>query len=227
MYRKLLYLFFVSFLVPIALFSQNFYRIQADFTIKQKNADGSSSLTIGKVYYDKNYKKIVYDISFPDKEIWVTQDTSLYKFRDKKFTTRLTIPAITEFSIFNLSLNGTLTNFGMESSPYKIANVEKENGMVLTTWQPPTEMTKSFGKIVTSQKEKKLFGVVLFNVKGEIINKQFFKNYESSSGIEFPNEIVQITYANGKESYQLTTYTNIHIDDYTEEEIYNYAIPVR
>lgn len=225
--KKIINLFILFFLYPLFLFSQNSYRLKADFTIKQKNADGSSSLTIGKVYYDRNYKEIVYDISFPEKEIWVTKDTSLYKFNNKKFIGRLSIPAITEFSIFNLALNGTLNNFGLESSPFTIGKVEKENGMVLTTWDPPLKMTKQFGRIIISQKEKKLFGVVVFNAKGEIMLKQFFKNYDNTSGIEFPMEIVQITYLNGKESYQVTTYSNIYIDDYNEDEMYHYPITVK
>jgi hypothetical protein len=206
------------------VFSQNFYRLSADFTIKQKNADGSSSLTIGKVYYDKNYKEIVYDISFPEKEIWVTKDTSLYKFVDKKFVNRQTVPSITEFSIFHLSLNGSLSNFGLESSPFTIFKVEKENGMVLTTWAPPAKAAKIFGKVVVSQKEKKLYGVAIFNAKDQVMNKQFYKDYDNTSGIEFPKEIVQISYINGKESYQVTTYSNIIVDDYSEEEMYNYPL---
>ncbi len=215
---------FFFFIFPLFTFSQNFYRIKADFTIKQKNADGSSALTVGKVYYDKNYKEIVYDISFPEKEMWITKDTSVYKFVDKKFVSRQTVPAIAEFSIFHLCLNGTLTNYGLESSPYTIYNVEKENGMVLTTWMPPAKMAKFLGKVIVSQKDKKLYGVAMCNIKGETLNKQFYKNYDSNSGIEFPKEIVQITYINGKENYQVTTYENIIIDDYSEEEMYNYPV---
>ena len=156
MQKKIILILF--FIFPLVLFSQNFYRIKADFTIKQKNADGSSSLTVGKVYYDKNYKEIIYDISFPEKEIWVTKDTLLYKFADKKLLNKKKVPAIAEFSIFHLSLNGTLNNFGLESSPYTIGTVEKEKGMVLTTWIPPANMEKNLGKVVISQKEKKYLG---------------------------------------------------------------------
>lgn len=38
---------------------QQFYRFKAETSIKDKLSDGSFRLTMGKVYYDKLYKKIV------------------------------------------------------------------------------------------------------------------------------------------------------------------------
>jgi len=46
--------------------------------IKAKSPTGEQQLTVGKLYYDKNVKQIVYDVSFPEKEIWVQRDTVLY-----------------------------------------------------------------------------------------------------------------------------------------------------
>jgi hypothetical protein len=57
-----IFLFFFSVLSGTA---QEYYRLSADFTVKIKNADGQKNLTKGKVYYDKNYKNLIYDISFP------------------------------------------------------------------------------------------------------------------------------------------------------------------
>ena len=84
-----------------------------------------SKLTIGKFYYDKNIGKVVYDISFPEKQILVSKDTVLYHFIDGKLNNKTRAFNMAQFSIFNISLNNQLTNYGFEESFYSIDNVEK------------------------------------------------------------------------------------------------------
>ena len=227
-FKKLIRLtFFIlifQFLLPELTLGQQFFRIKADFSIKEKGADGKEQLTMGQVYYDKTSKKIVYNIKFPEKETWVIIDTTLYRIVDSKIKETRTIPAIAEFSMFHLCLNGGITDYGLKQSFYTIEKVEKENNMVITTWKAPDKMSKTFGKILLSQENKKLFGVVLFSPTNVLLSKQFFKNYTNVNGLEFPTEIVQILYIKGKESYQLTTYKNIIVDDLKEDNIYNYRL---
>jgi len=58
--------------------AQTFNRIEADFSIKEKDINGNKLLTIGRVYYDKNIRKIVLNISFPEKIIIVATDSLVY-----------------------------------------------------------------------------------------------------------------------------------------------------
>lgn len=67
--------------------------------------------------------------------------------------------------------------------------------------------------------------MVFIDSKDKIIRKQFFDNYQNFRGLEFPMEIVDISYTLNKENYQVTTYKNLEIDDVTEDYIYNFAIP--
>lgn len=222
------YIFFLLFIfLDSPIFAQQFFRIKADVSIKEKGADGKERLTMGQVYYDKTAKKIVYNIKFPEKETWVIVDTVLYRIVDKEIKDVKTIPAIAEFSIFHLSLNGGIADYGLKKSFYTIEKAEKENDMVITTWLAPEKFSKTFGKILLSQKDKKLFGVVFFSPANVLLSKQFFKNYTNVNGLEFPTEIVQITYPvnkAGEENYQLTTYKNIIVDDLKEDNIYNYKL---
>lgn len=122
---------------------QNYYRMRADFTIKEKNVDTTASLVMGTVYYDKFEKRIVYQITFPKAETWVHADTSVYRLVDGKVQDRKTLPNIMEFTMFHLALNQNLTDFGMKNSIFKISEVSREGDQVLTTWAPPPSWPSS------------------------------------------------------------------------------------
>lgn len=97
--------------------------------------------------------------------------------------------------------------------------------MVITTWEPPRSHSRMFGKVMISNKERKLYGIVFFDKDGAIVKKQFFSKYLSINGLEFPGEVVEILYDEGHESYRITKYKNIVLDDLSNEILYNYPIP--
>lgn len=218
----LILLFLVTTLVVNA---QQFYRVKADFTIKEKHANGNSQLVVGTVYYDKGAKKIVYSITFPEKETWVSSDTTTYKFASGKLASKHKVPFTTEFSIFHISLNGKLPNYGLEGSYYSIKKVEKENGMVITTWEPDPQLKGAFGNVIMSNKDKKLYGIVFMDTKGKVKSKQFYRNYTNTHGFEFPTEVIEISYTPKGENKKITTYKNIVVDDLRENNMYDYPLP--
>jgi hypothetical protein len=221
---KFLYLIFF----PLSLLQtepQLFFRISMDFVIKAKSPAGDQQLTVGKLYYDKNIKQIVYEVSFPEKEIWVQKDTVLYKIVNSKVVSRQRIPSGIEFSIYNLVLNGNLADYGLKRTKFRIKKVEKSEGNVISTWEPPDVSKKVLGDILLSNVNQQLNGIVFKNSAGEIVAKQFFRNYAKVKGLSFPQEIIKENYINGQKIYELTNFTNIIINDLSGDNTYNYKIP--
>ncbi len=217
-------IFFISLVLVFSLksYSQNYYRISGEFSIKGK-AENSAQLVMGKFYYDKNEKKLIYKNIFPEKATWITSDTNIYKVVDNKIVSRQTIPDITLFSMYNLVLNNQMNNFGLEGSIFKLENVEGADGQTISTWLPPKKMEKIFGKILISTKDNNLFGIIFFNSEDVILKKQFFEDYTLTNGLAFPGKITEITYNDdGKETYQVTTYKNIQVNDHNEESSYHF-----
>jgi hypothetical protein len=124
--------------------------------------------------------------------------------------------------MYNMVLNSQLDNFGLDGSMFTLENVENENDQVITTWVPPRSMKKFYGKIMISSKDNNLFGIVFFSPEGEIIKKQFFEDYSFTNGLAFPGKITEITYKDGKETFQVTTYKNIQVNDHSEESHYHF-----
>jgi hypothetical protein len=217
--------FILLFIVlPKMIFGQHFFRIQGNITVKEKT-EVQSQLTIGKFYYDKNTGKIVYDISFPEKQVMVSKDTVLYQFVNGELKSRTRTFNMAQFSVFNLSLNNQLTNYGLENSFYSIDNVEKEGDLVITTWIPERSKRKYFGKVLISTRNKRLHGVVFYNAQGKVAGKQFFEDYAVINGLSFPMKIVRINYVDETESYQITTFENIQLNNLNETYFYDYPLP--
>jgi len=211
--------------LPRIIFGQHFFRIQGDITVKEKS-EFQSQLTIGKFYYDKNTGKVVYDISFPEKQIMVSEDTVLYQFINGELKSKTRTFNMAQFSIFNLSLSNQLTNYGFEKSFYSIDNVEKDGELVITTWIPEKNKRKYFGKVLISTKNKRLHVIVFYNARGELAGKQFFENYTVINGLPFPMKIVKINYIGEIENYQITTFENIQLNNLDETYFYDYPLPL-
>lgn len=221
---KYLFLLFFPLLLP-QVNSKFFFRIKTDFIIRTKSSTGKQQLTVGKLFYDKNIKQIVYEITFPEKETWIQKDTILYKIVNSKVIGNQRIPAGIEFSIYNLVLNGNLSDYGLKTTKFRIKKVEKSDGNVISTWEPPAEWKKKFGDILLSDINQRLNGIVFKNSAGEVIAKQFFRNYITVKGLLFPQEIVKEIYSNDQKVYELTTFSNIIINDISDENKYDFKIP--
>ena len=210
----------------IAFAQQQYYRVRADFSIKEKHTKGSSNLTMGSVYYDKFMKRIVYNVTFPEKQVWVFYDTNMFKISAGNVDRKPMIPGYVDFSIFNLTLNNNLTNYGLQKSVYEVKSTVKEADMVIITWAPKKEYEKLLGLVKISTKEGRLHGVLFYNAKGRLIGKQIFNNYFKIRGFEMPTEILYFYYhEDGSEIHQITTFKNIKVNDFAESQFYNYPIP--
>lgn len=193
--------------------------------MKVKSVSGQQQLTVGKVYYDKNIKQIVYNITFPEKQVWIQKDTVLYKIVASKLIGKQPIPTIIDFSIYNLALNGNLSDYGLKNTKFKIVKVDRSEANVISTWMPPAELKKYFGNVLLSNSDQQLNGIIFKNSNDEVVSRQFFRNYIKVKGLSFPQEIIKETYSNGQKAYELTTFSNILINDVSGDNEYNYKIP--
>lgn len=207
-------------------FAQLYNRIEADFTVKEKSIDGSQNLYSGKVFFDLNYQKIVYSIQFPKKSTIVITPSALWVIENGEIISKTDGEHLVRFSIFQLTLKGSLDNFGLEDSPFELSKVERTGEMVISTWKLPKQLIDVKSKIMLSQINKNLYGMVSFDVEGNILSKHVFEDYKVVKGIGFPTKVIQFNYLNGEtQNTRITTYRNIQINNTGNEDYYNYHIP--
>ena len=218
------------FMLPNLSIGQHRFRLNAEFSIKEKNADGKLGLTMGTVYYDKTFKKIVYQVRFPEKETWVISDTVFHRIVNGKLVAKQFIPMLPSSTLFDYALANNLGNFGLEKSFYKAGNPKKDGDQVITTWTPDDRLKKAFGEVVISRKNNQLYGIAFYSPKNELLKKQIFKGYLKAGGISFPEEITEIIYkieANGmrSQSTKISTFKNLVVNDLKDQNIYNFPVP--
>lgn len=223
-------------ILPQIVLGQYYFRVKADVTIREKGLNEDYKLVIGKVYYDVHHKKIVYDITFPEKEKWLLIDTSIYYFKDDRLVERKLSPVFPEFSVFHLVLQGGLQEYGLASHPMiRVKEIEKTDERVIKTLGPVSEYEDAMGKIKISTQDRKLEAVLLYNVDGRLMSRQFFSDYALIKGLQFPLNIVQYIYPNpeiqpntkeGDEVLIQTIFSNVQINRTDEEYIYNFPVPL-
>lgn len=214
----------ILILLPLQAMSQKYYRIKANVTIKEKNIDGKFNLTKGTLYYDINNHKAVYDITFPEKAIIIITDSTYITIKNGKQSKSKSVKELLDFSVFNLCLTGKLDYYGLKDTPFKMEKTEKQDSLVITTWAPPKKLKKKKGKIKVSTKDKRLFGVITYDVKGNILSKQFFENYTLVKKLAVPGRIVSFIYNNDKTFTQITEFKNVEVNEEGNDNMYNYTV---
>ena len=221
---KFYWLILLLLITGFSVSAQHFYRLSADFTIKKKNFDSTFQLVKGTIYYDDVVGKLTFRHTFPEKETYIMIDTNTYHFADGKYLGRSFSMMQPRTSFIALLLKGGASNYGFETSNYVLDKVEEENGLTMATWLPPPTARNVLGKVVVANKDDLLFGVVYHNVEGEILSKQFFEDYTHIDGVDFPTRVTQIFYKDGKESFQVTTYKNIKVDEKGNDALYDFPL---
>jgi hypothetical protein len=198
--------------------------MSADFTTKIKPAEGKANLTKGTIYYDKYIKELIYRIRFPAKEDWVVQDSKIYKVQNDSVYFTEEIPNVNEFTIFHLSLNSSLSYFGLKEAQFNISKVEKKGDLVISYWNIPPQFQDKIISVAVAKKGNSLHSVIIVGPENKILGRQFFKNYIRIEGFEFPGTITQIFYdEEGRENYQVMEFKNIVVNDTEHEDNYHYV----
>jgi hypothetical protein len=236
MKQKILYLILSIAILPQISLGQYYFRVKADVTIKEKGYNDEYKLVIGQVYYDIHHKKIVYNITFPEKEQWLLIDTSIYYFKNDKLINRQLSPVFPELSVFHLVLQGGLEDYGLGSHPLiKVKEIDKTPERIVKTLGPVPEHADKMGLIKIATKDRKLEGILFYNLEGRLMSRQFFAKYKVIKGLEFPTEIVQYLYPLPREGVEVkgdseiliqTTFSNIQINRTDEEFMYNFPVPL-
>jgi len=211
------------FFIPLS--GQNYFRIKADFSVKEKDPDGNSRLYTGKVFYDKTRGEIIYDIEFPSKELLVVRDSLIIRKPEGEEARIIPNLATNALSVFDLSLNGHLDNYGLDKLGFKLDSVEIADKMMISHWLPPKKAEAFLGEILLSQEDRKLTGVVYLSPERIALQKQFFRNYTETGGLAFPTEMIEVKYNEGKEFYKITSFGEVEINDLHNDASYRYELP--
>jgi len=215
------FLLFIFLSVGLFGYSQFAYRMAADILTKTRLPDSTFQVSKGKLFYDQNYKKIIFDFTFPQKEKIVLFDTIMYTFRaDTLFSKSINL-LIPDQSLFHFILKGKMANYGLDQTNFEMKGFEKKNDMVITTWIPPDFLKKMISKVLVATKNKFLYSVTMIDASGKVMSRQILKNYKLIQGIDIPSEILIATYLEKGSIYQIINMDNIILNEPKNDQKYD------
>jgi len=222
--KTLIFCLFLSF--AIASYSQMAYRLKADIFTKTRLPDSTFQVSKGKLFYDTNNKKIIFDFTFPQKEQIVLFDTVMYTFRADTLYMRSPNLLIPDQSLFHFILLGKMANYGLDQTSFEMKGVEKKGDLVITTWIPPESLRKMISKVLMATKNKLLYSVTMLDGDGKVLSRQILKNYKLIQGIDIPSEILIATYLKNNKGniYQIINMENIVINEPKNDKPYNHEL---
>ena len=134
-HKKALFLQGFFLLFHILSYSQSFYKIEGEFSIKSKLKENETNLTKGNFFFDRNKSVLFYDISFPEKQVQYNKGNKLFVLKDKKVINSSISEMPIEFTVFSLALSQKLVDYGLSSNgSSKLEKVEKENDLFYNSW---------------------------------------------------------------------------------------------
>ncbi|HER09069.1 MAG TPA: hypothetical protein ENO20_09185 [Bacteroides sp.] len=218
----LMAIFCLVMIQPVS--GQEYYRMNADFTVKIRRSDSTMNLTRGTVFYDKHIGELIYRVSFPRPEVWVIADTSIFKYRADTLYNRVSIPSVKEFTVFHLSLNSGMSDYGLKKSMFKASRVEKKNDQVLTYWKIPEQAQSSIDHVIVAKKDNRLESIIMVGEDSRILSRQFYRDYFKTGAFEFPRQIVQIIPDEaGNDNYQVTEFRNVVVNDMENDHLFRHG----
>lgn len=224
--HRLLIFFLVTIVAGNLQAQTEFFRFKADFSIKEKESGKDQGrLITGAIYYDKNQRKTVYNIRFPEPEQWLVRDTFMFRIKSDTLVSQQIVPPVGEFSVFNMILSQQLNDFGLSKVGYKPGNVQQEGDQVIAQWLPPEQFKSYLGPVSMAMENKRLSAAAFYDKDQKLVSKFYFKDYTVENGLPVPGKIYQIFYRETGEFIRIMSLKNILINQTDEDNIYNFAIP--
>jgi hypothetical protein len=221
--NKILTIFLILVLTS-PVFAQFAFRLEADILTKTSLPDSTFQISKGKIHYDKNFRKIIFDFTFPNKEKVVLFDTIMYRFQNNQLLGVSPNFLIPNQSFFHFILSGDLKNFGFDEANFTASGIEKKKDLIITTWIPPEHVKPFLSKILVATKNKQLYSITMMGPNGKVINRQILKNYQLIDGIDIPHEVLIATYLDNGKMYQVITLNNVVLNNQSDVKSYDYEL---
>lgn len=212
MNKRLVFLFLL-FCFTLNVQAQFAYRMSADILTKTRLPDSTFQISKGKIHYDQNYRKIIFDFTFPQREKVVLFDTTMFRFVDDKLVETSQNMLIPHQSFFHYILSGNISNYGFDQSNFTAIKTERQKDLIVTTWEPPEDLQVLVSKVQVATKNKQLYSVTIVDNEGKVMNRQILKNYHLIDGIDIPHEILMASYFEQSPMYQIITLDNVVLNE--------------
>lgn len=202
-------------------------RLSMDITTKQA-ANGKLLRVERHLYYNSNGNLVVH-YTYPT-EYYVTSnkigELSVYQPTSNEVMMMYDKDAMNMMETFMFFASNNYSDLNLTKLGFVRKEAKKENGRVITTYEPTSLEDKHISKVVVVTTDRKPIYSAFYDNGGKIVKKNYYSQYQEYATLTFPTKITQISYGNvGDSVIKREEYTNIKTSDFGSGALFNYTIP--
>jgi outer membrane lipoprotein-sorting protein len=193
-------------------------------------AKGKATIINAELYYQYDQGKLLTRYLKPLDYMFFTNnkgEAKIYYPTSNEVMMRQSAEFNSEKGLLYFFLANKLSDLGLGEMGFKIMDTRFDDGLVISTWNPPGELLKSYSKVELVHESYRPIFIAYYDKKGKVIQKIFYYEYTSYPDFSMPLKVVQTDFmADGDSSITKITYSDIKIGDKANSNFFNFKIPV-
>jgi len=202
-----------------------FKTFMADFS-REYLAQKKSETVTGKIFYEADSNKLLIEVEKPLHQWMILQaNETLVYYPETKQAFRLISKVEAVMPFFKIILGCFKEDFGLAQQGYTLAHYEKKGSVLLSTWNPPKNLSKLVGEAILEYDANKLMRIEHKTPKGNLLSRAVFKQHTPFSGYFFPLEVTFSYRSNQDSAEEKVVYIRPQFNAPLPAEIKEFKIP--
>ncbi|MDW3192043.1 MAG: hypothetical protein R8G66_06755 [Cytophagales bacterium] len=220
---------YYSLVLALLTFFQGYNTVSFEM-VRRVNTQGQTIRSTARVYFNESGDMVTKYA--PPLELYIFNNTEgeikLYNQKDNTVIQSVNYTAGTTNTNFYYFLQGETEDMGLRKLGFALSNTKYEDGLLITEWAAPMDMSAS-GFVSVELVHQNDLPVFLGHKdqKGNFVKKAYYYDYSPLEGyIMFPNAITEIEYVGKKDSViTKSNFENFRFDDGTDKNFFDFVIP--
>ncbi|TRX55995.1 hypothetical protein FNH22_17695 [Fulvivirga sp. M361] len=192
--------------------------------------DGHLKKVEADVYYNLEGKMVTY-YTTPKPYITITNskgDIQAYDQRQNVVFQTQNLMFSTETTQVYFFLQNKLADLGLSAMGFQMHNVSFDEGLNVTIWQPPIELSGQLKEVKLVHDKRKPIFLSYTDQNDQIVKKTYFYKYITLNGqTPFPTAITQIDYITPSDStITKVAFSDILVNEQVDKSQLDFEIPV-
>lgn len=206
--------------------SQHFERISMNMMAKRK-VNGKLVTSQGEIFYKSDGKMVTHIVS-PVELIMVNNskgDLLVYNPKTNEVSKQHNYQFSSETSTLYYFLQSKDNDLGLKSAGFVRNGSKYENNLLITRWIPPVQVAKYFASAELVYSKGTPIFLKFTDAKDRPIKKVYFYNFKNIGQAQFPESVVQISYAEKDSVVEKISYSNALLNQQAQSPYFDYNIP--
>jgi outer membrane lipoprotein-sorting protein len=221
MFFKIIFVIFFFFF--LSSFSFSLESLAVEF-VREVTRDQKTEKTAGVIYYTP--QKTILEITHPLNQWMILKagEIIIY-YPDEKKAVKIKSSGPVQLPFLQSFLGVIEGNMGLSSLGFKLKESKIKGDLLLTYWQPPAELEKSWGECVLIFEKNKIISSEFKTPAGKVFIKTSYRQHQVYQNMFFPLEVAITQFLKTGPVKEKINYSNPSFDQSFPPKIINFSLP--